>query len=501
MTTMVQDCNRLLHRRQFVLGPAFLPSLEGWNRYTIAGRLRLSVHPDLGVQQVSSGEQSLTLLGFILDPDAPASDDTAILRRLLDSMTVPFDFRRWIRLTYGMGGRWILIVHDGKTTKLVTDAMGLRQVFFSDPEQTSGIWCATEPGIVAEALGLGMDPVAVTELLMCEQFQQWAEFLWPGDSSPYREFRRLLPNRYLDLDTGASSRYWPDEQIQLNPLDEAVESTADLLKRLVLAGGARFKLSLAITAGWDSRLLLAASREISSDIWHFTFARSGATADTTIAPRLLKRLGLPHHMLAVPDRMDDDLADMFRGHVCLSRPFSGRFAQALLEQHPHDRVCMTGNAAEIARVRFRLPADQTELLPMHLAKFMKFQPADRLEKLPFVLGAWERWQGELGETFNVEPLDLFYWEHWAGNFAAMDQAESDIAVETFTPYNCRRLLTTMLSADARHRNHDTPSFHPKVATRLWPAVMMEPINPLIRPSLPRKAVDRARRAISTILRG
>lgn len=63
---------------------------------------------------------------------------------------------------------------------------------------------------------------------------------------------------------------------------------------------------------------------------------------------------------------------------------------------------------------------------------MSFSSGDQLQEIPFVDQAWERWLADLGPTYNVNPLDLFYWDHWAGNFAGIDQAEGDLVMELHT---------------------------------------------------------------------
>jgi hypothetical protein len=95
----------------------------------------------------------------------------------------------------------------------------------------------------------------------------------------------------------------------------------------------------------------------------------------------------------------------------------------------------------------------------------------------FVNRAWEKWLSGLRELYNIHILDLFYWEHWGGNFCAMTQAEWDIVQEVFTPYNCRNLLMKMLSVDEKYRDHDLPIFYRELSNKLWPEVLREPVNP------------------------
>ena len=153
-------------------------------------------------------------------------------------------------------------------------------------------------------------------------------------------------------------------------------------------------------------------------------------------------------------------------------------AQGLYSNYPQDRVCVKGNASEIARVRFRV-AEGEKVTARTLSKYstLTFPHQKEMEKNPFVNRAWEEWLLNLNDLHNVHILDLFYWEHWAGNFAAMTQAEFDIVQEVFTPYNCRNFLTNMLSVDEKYRDHDEPILYKKLILKLWPEVLSEPVNP------------------------
>src|SRR5262249_41331855 len=93
-----------------------------------------------------------------------------------------------------------------------------------------------------------------------------------------------------------------------------------------------------------------------------------------------------------------------------------------------------------------------------------------------VVTATDRWLKSIGNTYNVHPLDLFYWE-LRSRFSAMDQGEWDIAQESFTPYNCRRYLATMLAVDERYRSHDDPIHYRLMIRNLWPDVLSEAVNP------------------------
>jgi len=83
----------------------------------------------------------------------------------------------------------------------------------------------------------------------------------------------------------------------------------------------------------------------------------------------------------------------------------------------------------------------------------------------------------IANTYGINVLDLFYWEQKMGNWQAMSQAEWDIAQEVFCPFNCRSLLTTLLSVDEKYRRPPEYQLYEKLIRYLWPETLSLPINP------------------------
>jgi hypothetical protein len=491
---MRYDAEKLLFRRQFVLGPRFVEERTAWQRLRVRDTLYLTVHPDLNTCQVADGARSVTLLGYVLDPDHPQADDRDILHGLLRELDAQGGLDHLIERTFTLGGRWILIVDDGSAVRLLNDPMGLRQVFYTN-DLVDDLWCASQPGILAEILKLEMAEDAVNEFIHSDVYRNWNEVLWPGDRSPYREIAHLLPNQYLDLRAGSRRRYWPDRDLGRLSLEEGAEKNSELLRRLIESASNRFDLAFTVTAGWDSRLLLAASRQISHKVYYFSLLRRENDPDVVVPSRLLPKLGLRHHVVEYPSRMDDEFERIYRRNVTEAHSFWGTMAQGLFRHYPQDRVCVKGNASEIARVRFRAPAGEA-VTAERLAMFSSFTFSREMCENPYVVRAWQQWLSELGNTHNVHILDLFYWDHWAGNFAGMAQAEWDIVQEVFTPYNCRSLLMNMLSVDEQYRDHDEPILYKEMVKKLWPEVLSEPVNPPRR----RSVKERVRRAARQVRR-
>ena len=95
--------------------------------------------------------------------------------------------------------------------------------------------------MIAERLNLGMDPNAVNFISSLERSNR--EYWWPGESCPYKEIKHLLPNHYLDFNTGSSHRYWPNGPFRRLPLEEATGKTAKIMQELMKSVSNRYDLA------------------------------------------------------------------------------------------------------------------------------------------------------------------------------------------------------------------------------------------------------------------
>jgi hypothetical protein len=469
------DPERLRFRRQFFLGPTGLFAPAGWSRQRLDADRSLVAHPDLALTQVRRGARVGTLIGFWFDPARPQASDRDTLHRLLDQHATPEALRT---ATDALGGRWALVLQDGPHTWMHHDATGLRQVTYLHTDD-HGTVCASHHGLLAHVLSLSPDPTAL-DYLRTRGESDFEVYWLPGDRTLYRGARALLPNHTLDLQTGRATRHWPGADMQpLSPLPigEAAGRCLVLLRGLFEAARHRAPLAVSMTAGWDSRLMLALSRPARDQLHCFTLTYphlSHASRDVAIPARLLRQLGLAHHLVGYPAPSDIDLA--FKALFQQSTPSGSTAycadAQALHTQYPGDRLCLTGDVAEIVKCHYRLPGvPDHAVTPTHLAAVCHLAPH------PFVLDALAQWLAGAPTGGPIPLLDLFCWEQMAGRWQAQIRAEYDIAQESFAPLNCRALLLTMLSVEERARQGpDYPLLHTLIE-QLWPEVLNVPINP------------------------
>jgi len=263
----------LLYRRQFALGPKFIDVFPKWTKLAINDNLFLTIHPDLEHMHIESNGISLTLLGFLINPYKP---DNTNRENLYDIIVKADSFESVLEATYTFSGRWIIIYTNGPETKLVHDPCGMRQIFYS--QKNGEAWCGSQPNLLAEILNFNVDTDKDLLNYIESPYYKNEEGAWYGDGTIYKEVKHLLPNHYFDLTNFETKRYWIDNESHTN-LEDAIKIASEILTGSLAAINTRFKSPmLAVTAGWDSRLLLAASREISSNVEYFVKRSKGSRA-------------------------------------------------------------------------------------------------------------------------------------------------------------------------------------------------------------------------------
>jgi len=481
------------HPGQFLLGSDFATGLSGWKFHAAISR-KLSLHPDLAHTRVVDGARELTLIGHMLDPFAPAAGNEEILLRLLGRYV---NRTALIDATASLGGRWVLIAASEEEKFLYNDALGLRQVFYTAPHDKGDVWAMSQPGLCAEMLALPPDPEAV-RFTQSHVFLSHPEYRWPGEATAFKAVRHLLPNHWLDLKTGTSRRYWPVQPVAVVEYEAAIERLSVLLPGIIRAAAQRFELALALTAGLDSRLVLAAAREIRDRLSFVTVQQNKMQddhQDLMVPARLLEGLGLPHEFIRASATMTADFSRVFKRGVYLAHDHYGPDAEAILMHFSRIKAILTGSGAEVGRCSFRkeLPFSESRTVtPANLAALQ------RMGNEPFALRHFEHWLNDAAPRHNVKLLDLFEWEQGHGNWLAMTQLEFDIAwCEIITPYNCREVLTTLLGVDERYRSAPDYILFKRLIAKLWPELLGEPINPPPR----RKLMRRIKRKFRSLLSG
>jgi len=456
----------LLFRRQFILGPGELEGFPSWQRLRIGTR-RLAVHPDLPVHQVAGERASLTLLGYALDPGDPAADDRQILTRWLGRIEAAEDI---LALSGEVSGRFVLILHTAEVDWLLHDAAGLRTAVYTTGSAAE-FWCASSTALLAHQLGLVMAPELRAEWMDGYPRQT----LWiPGDATLYSECRALLANHCLDLRAGVPFRFWPKSELPRRSMEDVAPAAAQCLRGILSAGRHRFPLAIGVTAGLDTRLLLAAARDIRGEVFFLTHCQELGPdhPDVMVAADVFRRLGLSHTILPEELSLRAELYAMCARSLSAPAERRCRLAQALFEGLPPGHVWTNGHIGEMCRCVYSRRHEPTATW-LARRSFREGSVA--------AVRALQRWLDEATPAAGrcgFPLLDLYYWEGRMARWVPEIQAHLDLVVESFTPFNCRALQELLLSVDEKDRDKRRGSaLSIRIIRELWPELPDSPINP------------------------
>jgi len=464
--------DRLLYRRQFFFAPKYIENLPNWKRIQVSEKYFLTIHPDLNHIYLKNNDIEIIVLGFILDPINPYYTDKEITQDLLNKSS---DFSSVIKNTYDYSGRWIIIYKDKNDIQFFNDAGGSRQIFYTFHK--SGVWCASQPHTIAKELKISKrnDP-DLLEFLNSKEFEE-DEHCMVGDGTLYNDILHLMPNHSLSVSNQSVSRYWPDKPIPKLSMAEATEKISKLFTGLYESANNRFDLMQPVTAGVDSRALLAASKKVSKDIFYFIQKFDKLTKfnpDISVPKKYLPSIGLNFNVLQC-DEYDNDFDEYLRKNVYMIQSEKKKVLYYNFFKYHQDKVNVSGNIGGIIRHtgynHFDGDGNVTDLAKLFFAE-------DKI----FVITEINKWLDtgitELIKKNNIYMKDLFYWEHRGANWIPMFQAELDIAIDEWNPANSRNLIIASFAIPPDSNNsQDRTILYKNICQQLWPETLSFQLSP------------------------
>ena len=458
----------LLYRRQYVITTSNKPCLlDDWKqiKFNLANSLKVYHHPELIVSQIQLDHVELVLLGFMLDPVNPEYTNDDILAEIAQKTSE----ETFIESTFKYGGRYLLIRQPkgGKAT-ILGDTIASRELYYT--YQGEDFWAASQANLLKEFITLEERQDEnyfnyVNSKLFIEK-----EKFFVGDESLYKNVFHLLPNHCITVGETKAKRYWPNYNYEPLKLNDAVQKASFYMKGLLKAAQTRFSLMIAFTAGWDSRMNVAASKEVKNDVLYYInrFPNlHSKSADIYIPKKLSKKLGLnfevrEHEQVEVPQEFMDAY------HRNYDKPLN-KFVKVYYhyyKNYPADAVNILTSGSEISRLYYENRSFATPEAVAQRAGFEDFE---------YVKEQSAKWLESVTES-NYTTGDLFYWEQRVGNWASHATTQTDMVRESLSIYNCRDLMTTLLSVDPKYRGYNNKLYR-NIMKVLWKDILSEPINP------------------------
>ena len=295
----------------------------------------------------------------------------------------------------------------------------------------------------------------------------------PGTLTVHEGVSRLLPNHYLDLETWEAVRFWPRprEIARRMSVEAAARSVAAGLQAFMAAAAQEFRLGIALTAGLDSRLLLAATRAVADRVEFFTITPERPGLDQILAARMAADLGLRYRSVPQIAATAAEMAgwDRMVGHAV--REAANRSIYPTLRQLGYD-VILTGAFGATGKGSYyaadRATIDDRPLTAASLLARMAC-PQD-----PELLAELDRWLEGLEGMLASAILDLAYLElRSVGWGMAQHTAQCALQLE-MNPIAQRGIFGAFLAVPPGQKAEGALLL--TAVTQMWPELMEYPIN-------------------------
>lgn len=418
-----------------------------------------------------SDKMKVLVMGLVLNPFSSEND----IKNIAVSLAGKHNDSSFLDYLDELSGRFTIITDDGNATRVYGDAAGTRTLYY-DTESDFHI-ISSHSTLIADLMGYTISEVS-QGVLTNKEFTG-RKYL-PGLLSPFDEIRPLTPNTRYVIESRKVERFFPREELETTDFKETVDSVTEVLKKQSKLISEIYKTSTSLTAGLDSRLTFAIQNSDKNNGDYFTHISKripeSFQEDVSIGKKLADVYNKDHR---VYEYTNDDTVDgfkefkavwfknvgMYRGSVHLFKTYA--------DHYPPNNLHIRSNIAEVVRVYYKRRTG--EVSEEKLANLYTISPFKNNE---LVLNSFKEFieitNFKSDKFYNYNFADLFYWEHRMGMWHSWLINESDVAYETFVPFNNRKLLTMMLSIPEEERIGD--ELFIEIINNVNPKLMDIPVN-------------------------
>lgn len=425
-----------MKKNQYIISSEKLQNVPKEFLFQEFGGYNLYKDPKLAMSISEHEETKVLVLGFIINPFEPTFTNEEIANKLAKNKSKEGLFKE----LENYSGRYVVFYKNKEEFVALTDFIAQRNIFY---------WFYLNKTYLFSCEKLLIDTLEIepkisekkTKMIRDKGFVKIKEHWFLGEDEWDDRFKKLLPNHFLDLNTQTI------EQLPIYNLEELnnsqlIELSVNLMRGTIESTVFHFdEIYQALTAGYDSRLVLAASFPFKENIKYFLFDRNNTSIsnDIKIAKMLSKKLGFKFETIK-PKLISDSFKNEFENQFVISRDLSKhRNIQYFLEEKLPNAINISGDGGEILR-NYRVAKHFSSIDT--LLKNLSYQ------KFKYNIDSLEQWYEKsknFRDRYGLEINDQFEIEVAMAKWAAKWALEQDFSgVEELTPYSNRRLIYSIL---------------------------------------------------------
>lgn len=408
------------------------------------------------------GKDSVTLgffIGLVVDYDSCKICEHEIFSKLsVDEFEKETD-----KIISSFGGSFIFISQSRNFKRIYLDTNGSLSLVYDKISKT-----------IASTAGLLMTGDEYQERFdhkLYEHLEVEKHGWFPAGLTAHKGVERLLCNHYLDFDQWKQIRFWPKKEIvYTDDPKETAKQIGDIIKKTIVAlVESNRKISLSITAGNETRILLACSKNLLDRITTFSVAGKGSELDAFMGRKLSKFAGVIHHNLSIiyADKKEQEMWSFLSGHCVGGSNMLTH--KTLCNLHDTDLV-LIGLGGEIARSFFWKKSDKSDQsIDAHRITCRFGMPYHKTveEKV-------KEWLDNVPVTNKFTILDLAYMELRMCPWAFAQSYAENRFIFHFSPMVNTEIYRLMFTLPPEYKRNN--NFVLDIIRNEWPELLDFPIN-------------------------
>lgn len=364
---------------------------------------------------------------------------------------------------YMSSGRYACLYKgEDETIRIKLDAAGLLSAVYSIENQT----IASTPALIAKIFGQKLDKELISVVKIPQKYG-W----YPFGLTPYTSIRRLLPNHLLDLSNWKIQRYKRKIIDAKGPTEDIISAICQATQTNVGAIVTKNKGIAHLTAGYDSRMVLAACRKYIENCQFETIINNdeGTKLDCHVASQLSNKHNLSYSVIPYEQPAQFEIDEwLSRVDNCLFDAVT--YLVTTVKKNDHHYHVLTGSCGEVGRAYYWQQQDlnKTGLEAVSLISRLGMPQCD------IFISEAEKWLSSIPFTKTTEILDYAYIEQRLGCWGGPSVYGHEIDYPTLSPFNSHEIFDLMLSLPENYRWKEY--FAQDYSKYLWPELLNEPFN-------------------------
>lgn len=434
--------------------------------------LNVYFHPSLNMSMAKKDSREIILLGYIINPFKPLETNDDIVKDLTDRC---FSAELLLKELQSLSGRFVLLYKNESDFIALNDASALKQLYYGFIDKD--IILTSSPRMFLDFYGGNLEISDTKQDFINLKEYELNDHAWFCDKCIDNRLMKILSNHFLDI-VSKRVRRTPIYFDKLVNESDIIEYASTILTGNMAAITRRYQVIQPLTAGWDSRSLLAASKEYLKDIQFYVIDFSSddnLLPDVWIPQRLSKKFGLNLQVIKLKAPSNEFLTIFQREQVFPRLTYAAETEYLYNNFSDSNTVRVNGIAGATPKVIY----GYTTYLNIDANKLHHF--THYLGKSEFVKDELRHWihdAKKYSKEYGIPLLDLLHWEHKVANWGALCVFEQDIAIENFSPHANRNLLISMLRINPKKRAKPQCLLLRNIIESLWEETLSEPVNPV-----------------------